>query len=77
MTTYTVADRNYPYKHTFIDAVKSGRNVTLFGMTPAGSFTSSLRELHDRAGHAFTVTNNSRSWFAECTVKPGRRIGVK
>ena len=77
MTTYTVADRNYPTKKSFMEAVKSGRNVQLYGMTPAGSISTTLRNVHDNVGFTFTVSNNSRSWSAECVVRTGKRIRVK
>lgn len=65
-------------KSEFKDRVRAGINITMFD--PAivrGPSMVTLREMQDRIGHKFTVTNKTRRWFAEVTIKADRKIGVK
>lgn len=61
-------------KTEFRQRVRDGINVTLFD--PAGGNRTTLRDMHDNVGYAFTVTNRLRSWFASVTIKPDRKIKV-
>lgn len=61
-------------KTEFRQRVRDGINVTLFD--PAGGYRTTLRDMHDNVGHAFTVTNRLRSWFASVTIKADRKLKV-
>lgn len=63
-------------KKEFTTRVRDGVNVTLFDPTAERGRMVSLRDVHDNVGHTFTVTNSRRSWFAQVTVKPHRKLVV-
>lgn len=61
-------------KREFQARVRDGVNVTLFD--PYSGHMTSLRDMHDNVGHAVTVTNKRRSWFASVTVHADRKLKV-
>lgn len=71
MTTYIAA--NMPTKKLFRECVKLGRNASMY---ENGNTYVTLRDLHDRIGYSFTVTNARRTWFASVTVLPERKLRV-
>lgn len=75
MNTVLVSKRDFPYKKDFIAHVKAGHNVTFVEHGPTGRVVHTLRDVPE--GHTFTVTTFGRHWFAECTVKPGRKVVVR
>jgi hypothetical protein len=66
-------------KTEFRDRVRAGMNITMFDPSLDGRHGRmvDLRSMQDNVGHSVTVTNKRRSWFAEVTVKEGRRLTVK
>lgn len=66
-------------KAEFVQRVRAGLNVTMFdpAENSARGRVVSLRDVQDKSGHHFTVTNKQRRWFAEVTVKPERKLVVK
>lgn len=73
MTTYIATGMSAATKKAFKEAVKAGHNVSLFGDNPP---IVTLRDLHDRVGYSFTVTNARRQWFAQVTVLSNRKLKV-
>lgn len=66
-------------KKEFTDRVRAGTNMSLFdpSLNSNRGRMVTLRDVQDNAGYHFTVTNKLRSWFAEVTVKDGRKLVVK
>lgn len=66
-------------KTEFRNRVRDGVNVHLFDPSLDGRHGRmvDLRSMQDNVGHSVTITNKRRSWFAEMTVKPDRKLVVK
>ncbi len=73
MTDYTA---HHATKKEFVADVKAGHNVRMVtDGIPRHIVT--LADLQHNVGKFYTVTNRRRSWFAEITIKPDKRITVR
>lgn len=76
--TCTVSHRDFPTKKSFVEAVKAGHNVKICEPQVNGTARWSMRDVQDRVGYSFTVTNEyKRSWFASVEIKAGRKVVVR
>ena len=74
MTDYTAY---YTTKKEFVANVRAGRNVRMFADVHGMRHIVTLADLQHNVGKFYTVTNHHRTWFAEITIKPNKRITVK
>lgn len=66
-------------KKEFTDRVRAGVNISMFdpSLNSQRGRVVTLRDIQDSTGYSFTVTNKLRKWFAEVTVKDGRKLVVR
>jgi len=78
MTTYIVADHEFPSKRLFKEAVKSARRIWFSDQSMSPGAHSGTMNDFIKSGYTFwTVTNGKRSWFAEITVDRSGKVRVK
>jgi hypothetical protein len=74
MTDYTT---QHATKKEFVADVGAGRNVRMYADIHGMRHIVTLADLQHNVGKLYTVTNLRRTWYAEITIKPNKRITVK